>query len=182
MESPNLQPTLNGALVTLKPMHEQDWEGMFKAASNPKTWAGHVKRDRYKEDVFRAYFNSGLSSGSAFTIFDNKTQKIIGTSRYHEYKGDIAEIEIGWTFIDCAYWGGKYNADVKRLMLQHAFHFLDVVVFRVAEDNSRSRAAMRKIGGQRREGTFSKTDNGQIFPYVVFEIRKESFLAGPLNR
>lgn len=181
MKKPNLQPTLIGSLVTLKPMHRQDWDGMFKAASNPRTWADHVKRDRYKENVFKPYFNSGISSGSAMSIFDNKTKKIIGTSRYHEYKLDIAEIEIGWTFIDCAYWGGKYNAEVKRLMLRHAFSFLDVVVFWVAQDNFRSRAAMNKIGGKLREGEFSKTDNGEVFPYVVFEIRQEDFLDGPLN-
>ena len=181
MKKPNLQPTLIGSLVTLKPMQEQDWQGMFKAASKSKTWAGHVKQDRYKEDVFRPYFDSGISSGSAFSIFDNKTEEIIGTSRYHEYKLDLSEIEIGWTFIDCAYWGGKYNAEIKSLMLHHAFSFLDVVVFWVAQENHRSQAAMRKIGGVLREGTFSKNDNGVIFPYVVFEIRQEAFLAGPLN-
>jgi len=181
MKRPNLQPTLIGSLVTLLPMHRKDWEGMFKAASNPETWAGHVKQDRYKKDVFRSYFNSGLSSGAAFSIYDNTTNTIIGTSRYHEYKADISEIEIGWTFIDCSYWGGKYNAEVKRLMLQHAFRFLDVVVFWVAKDNFRSQAAMLKIGGKLREGNFSKTDNGKTLPYVVFEIRQEDFITGPLN-
>lgn len=181
MKKPNLQPTLIGSLVTLKPMQERDWKGMFKAASNSKTWAGHVKRDRYKEDIFRPYFDSGISSGSALSIFDNETGSIIGTSRYHEYRSDIAEIEIGWTFIDCDYWGGKYNAEIKRLMLQHAFSFLDVVVFWVAQENFRSRAAMNKIGGKLREGEFSKIDNGEVFPYVVFEIRQEDFLTGPLN-
>lgn len=181
MQKPDFQPTLTGTLVTLKPMHTHDWEGMFKAASNPKTWADHIKNSRYKEDVFRSFFNDGLSSGSALSIFDNKTGNIIGSSRYHAYNSDLAEIEIGWTFIDCAYWGGTYNAQVKRLMLQHAFSFLDIVVFWVATENLRSQAAMRKIGGTLREGEFSKTDNGQIYPYVVFEIRKENFLMGPLT-
>jgi len=162
-------------------MQERDWEGMFKASSNPKTWADHVKRDRYKENVFRSYFDSGISSGSALTIFDNTTKKIIGASRYHEYKSDIAEIEIGWSFIDCAYWGGRYNAEVKKLMLRHAFSFVDVVVFWVTQDNFRSRAAMKKIGGKLREGEFSKTDNAEVIPYVVFEIWQEDFLTGPLN-
>ena len=181
METPNLQPCLTGHLVTLKPMRANDWLEMFKAASNPRTWADHVKHDRYKEEVFRRYFEDSLSSESALTIFDSNTNKIIGTSRYHEYKSEISEIEIGWTFLDCAYWGGKYNAEVKRLMLQHAFSFLDVVVFWVAKENLRSQAAMRKIGGKLRDGEYSKTDNGKQFPYVVFEIRKDDFSAGPLN-
>lgn len=181
MSKLDLQPTLIGTLITLKPVQNDHWEGMFNAASNPNTWAGHVKRDRYEKEIFRTYFNSALSSASAFSIFDNATGKIIGTSRYHEYKSDIGEIEIGWTFIDCEYWGGKYNAELKRLMLQHIFSFLDVVVFWVARDNLRSCAAMQKIGGKLRDGEFSKTDNGQSFPYVVFEIQKADFLSGPLN-
>ena len=60
-------------------------------------------------------------------------------------------------------------------MLQHAFKFLDSVVFWVAKDNLRSRKAMEKIGGVLRDGEFSKTDNGKIYPYVVFEIQKDKF-------
>jgi len=151
---------------------------MFKAASNPKTWAGHINKDRYKEAVFRPYFDGALASGSALTIIDNKSGQIIGTSRYHDY---LSEIEIGWTFLDCSYWGGTYNAEIKRLMLQHAFSFLDCVVFWVAKDNLRSQYAMKKIGGILRVGDFSKSEGERVFPYVVFEIRKESFLSGPLN-
>ena len=180
IKPPNLQPCLTGKLVTLKPMQADDWPDMYKAASNPKTWADHIKNDRFKEDVFRRFFEDSLSSQSALSIYDNKTNKIIGTSRYHEFKPEVSEIEIGWTFIDCAFWGGKYNAEIKRLMLQHAFQFLDTVVFWVASDNLRSQAAMRKIGGTLRDGSFSKTDNGKFFPYVVFEIKKDDFLTGPL--
>jgi len=88
MIQPNLQPTLKGHLVTLRPVQEVDWEGMYRAASDPKVWAGHIKRDRYKKEVFRPYFESAISSGSAFTLIDNQTDKIIGTSRYHDYKPD----------------------------------------------------------------------------------------------
>ena len=171
----NLQPTLCGDLVTLRPIRGADWEGMYRVASNPKVWAGHVKKNRYQKDVFRPYFESGISSESALTILDNETGEIIGTSRYHDYKPEKREIEIGWTFIASEYWGGKYNAEIKRLMLQHAFKFLDSVVFWVAKDNLRSRKAMEKIGGVLRDGEFSKTDSGKIYPYVVFEIQKDKF-------
>lgn len=181
MEHLIFRPILTGALVTLKPMKAEDWDGMYKAASNPATWADHVKRDRFKEAVFRRFFDEGLSSGTAFSIFNNQTQTIIGSSRYHDYKAKKSEIEIGWTFIDCAYWGGKYNKEIKRLMLQHIFHFLDVVVFWVAKENLRSQAAMRKIGGKLQDGVYSKTDNGKQVPYVVFEIMKDDFFRGPLN-
>lgn len=181
MSALNLQPLLASPLVTLRPLQPEDWEGLYKAASNPKTWAGHIHKDRYKESVFRPYFDGAISSRAAFAIIDNKTEQIIGTSRYHDYKFDAREIEIGWTFLDCNYWGGRYNADIKRLMLAHAFTCLDCVVFWVAKDNLRSQHAMTKIGGVLREGEFSKTDGEQIFPYVVFEIRKQNFLSGSLK-
>ena len=181
MMSVDLQPTLSDDLVTLRPVRKDDWEGIYRAASNPKVWAGHVKQNRYKKEVFRPYFDGAILSGSALTIIDNVTGKIIGTSRYHDYKPNEHEIEIGWTFIDSDYWGGKYNAAIKRLMLQHIFKFLDIVVFWVAKDNLRSRYAMEKIGGVLRNGEFSKTDNGEVVPYVVFEIRKDKFPSGSLK-
>jgi len=57
MPPPNLQPTLKGRLVTLRPLEEKDWTGLLKAASNPKTWAGHTAtcQNRYQEDVFRGF-------------------------------------------------------------------------------------------------------------------------------
>ena len=86
MMSVDFQPTLSDDLVTLRPIRKDDWEGIYSAASNPKVWAGHVKQNRYKKEVFRPYFDSAILSGSAFTIIDNVTSKIIGTSRYHDYK------------------------------------------------------------------------------------------------
>ena len=182
MNKADFQPILSGERVTLRPIHDGDWEGMFAVASNPKVWADHVKRDRYKEDIFRPFFESALSSGSALTIICNKTQKIIGTSRYHEYKPDLSEIEIGWTFIAHEYWGGGYNAEAKFLMLNHIFKVLDVVVFWVAQENIRSQKAMEKIGSVLRDGQYSKIDNGEEIPYVIFEIRKKDFPAGLLRR
>ena len=181
MSLANLQPILKSPLVTLRPVQPDDWADMFKAASNPKTWAGHINKDRYKEAVFRPYFDSALASGSAFTILENESGQIIGTSRFHDYKAAKSEIEIGWTFLDCDYWGGTYNAEIKRLMLRHAFTVLDCVVFWVAKDNLRSQYAMKKIGGILRLGEFSKSEGEREFPYVVFEIRKGNFLSGPLN-
>jgi len=158
-----------------------DWDGLFAAASNPIVWADHVKTDRYKEEVFRSYFDSAISSDTAFTVFDNATGKIIGSSRFHEFKPEIGEIEIGWTFLAKEFWGGKYNSEMKRLMLEHAFTFVRAVVFWVAAENIRSRRAMTRIGGLLRDGDFAKSDDGVSHPYVIFEITRNSFLTGPLN-
>jgi len=176
MEAPDLQPLLKGSLVTLRPVQANDWGALFKAASDPKTWVDHTPtcQNRYQEDVFRAFFNDALSSGGALVVIDNATGKIIGSSRYNDFKPDAGEIEIGWTFITNEYWGRQYNAEIKDLMLTHIFQYVDVVVFWVAKDNLRSQFAMKKIGGVLRDGEVKKTDKGQIVTYVIFEIRKEA--------
>jgi RimJ/RimL family protein N-acetyltransferase len=61
----------------------------------------------------------------------------------------MSEIEIGWTFLTRRYWGGRYNWEMKQLMLAHAFKFVETVVFLVGQDNIRSQKAMEKIGGIR---------------------------------
>ena len=115
-------------------------------ASDPLIWELHPERDRYKEERFRVYFQSGLDCGGALLTLDAKTGTVIGSSRYFGYDPAASEIEIGWTFLARAYWGGAYNAEMKRLMLQHAFRFVENVVFLIGADNLRSRKAVEKIG------------------------------------
>lgn len=166
------QPTLIGPRLTVRPMTGEDWDETFSAASDPKIWALHPDPSRYLEPAFRGYFDGGLASGSAFVFIDNKSGAIVGSSRYNGFDPVAGEIEIGWTFLTRAYWGGSYNAEVKRLMLEHAFKFVDTVVFWVGSHNLRSRRAMEKIGGALREGNWSRPFNGREDPYVVYEMRK----------
>lgn len=78
---------------------------------------------------------------------DRKDGRVIGSSRYHGYDPDRREIEIGWTFLARSCWGGGYNGDMKRLMLRHAFTFVDNVVLVIGPWNARSRRATEKVGG-----------------------------------
>ena len=87
-----------------------------------------------------------MESGGAFVIVDRKTQRIIGSTRFYGYDPEKSEIEIGWTFLARKHWGGRYNAEMKRLLLNHAFKFVESVVFFVGEDNVRSQKAMEKVG------------------------------------
>ena len=57
-------------------------------------------------------------------------------------------MEIGWTFLETKFWGGAYNRELKSLMLDHAFRFVDRVLFVVGENNFRSQKALEKIGAK----------------------------------
>ena len=91
-------------------------------------------------------------------------------------------LEIGWSFIARTCWGKGYNAEFKRMMLEHAFRWADRVVFRVGAENVISRKAMANIGGRLTGGTFFEERVGRQVPHVTYEITREDFLAGPLSR
>ena len=55
----------------------------------------------------------------------------------------------GWTFLARSHWGGEYNREMKRLMLDHAFRFVGRVVFLIDSANHRSQRATEKIGAVR---------------------------------
>lgn len=131
----------------------------------------HPASDRYTEQVFRQYFEDAIACGSAFAFIDRASGKVIGSSRFHGFDPVAREIEIGWTFLARDYWGGSYNQEIKSLMLDHAFKFVDTVVFWVGETNLRSRRAMEKIGGILREGVHFR-DGGGDAPSVIYEVRK----------
>ncbi len=142
----DLQPHLKGELIELRPLTPEDWDDLFAVASDPLIWEQHPENDRYKEEVFRAFFRGALESGGALVAINAKAQQIIGSTRFHGYDPEKSEIEIGWTFLARKYWGGRYNREMKQLMLAHAFKFVDNVVFFVGENNTRSRRATEKIG------------------------------------
>lgn len=182
----DLQPTLIGELVMLRPLRTEDWPELFAIASDPLIWEQHPERERYKEEVFRRYFDEALnevqSGGGAFAIIDRATSHIIGSTRYHGYttrshtgdnlKPSRGEIEIGWTFLARSHWGGRYNHEMKRLMLDYIFQFVDTVIFLVGEHNIRSQSAMERIGGIR-AGIIEKTNfGGTRSRSVKFIIRK----------
>jgi RimJ/RimL family protein N-acetyltransferase len=148
-----------------------DWEGLFAVASVPLIWELHPARDRYREDVFREFFREALETGSAFVVIDRKTGEIIGSSRYFGFDRSESVVEIGWTFLARAYWGGNYNGELKRLMLDHAFRVVERVVFVIGVTNFRSQKAVEKIGGVRVGRRDEVVPRGVIESFV-YEIRR----------
>ena len=80
---------------------------------------------------------------------ESASGQVIGSSRFHGYDAAAGEVEIGWTFLARSHWGGQYNRDMKRLMLEHAFRYVDRVIFLIDPANLRSQRAIEKIGAAR---------------------------------
>jgi len=144
----DLQPTLRGDLIELRPLTPGDFDALYEAARDPLIWEQHPESDRYKPDVFQRYFDGAIESRGAFAVLERASGRIIGSSRYCNLDPAGHEVEIGWTFLERAFWGGAYNRELKSLMLDHALRFVDRVVFVVGENNLRSQKALQKIGAQ----------------------------------
>jgi RimJ/RimL family protein N-acetyltransferase len=141
------QPVLRGALVALRPLRLDDYGDLFAVASDPLIWEQHPARNRHEPAVFREFFREALASGGALLVSDAATGRAIGSSRFHGYSEARSEVEIGWTFLARSHWGGRHNGELKRLMLEHAFHSVASVVFFVSPGNVRSQRAVEQIGG-----------------------------------
>jgi len=144
----DLQPTLKGALVELRPLRPDDADALYAVASDPHIWEQHPA-PRSQPEVFSVFFRESLASRGALTVLDCQDGRVIGSSRFHGYNELASEVEIGWTFLARSHWGGKYNREMKQLMLRHAFQFVGRVVFLIAPGNLRSQKAIEKLGGVR---------------------------------
>jgi N-acetyltransferase len=169
-----LQPVLEGELLRLRPLRPDDFDALYAVAADPLIWALHPARDRYKEEVFRGFFDEAMASGGALAAIDRGKDRIVGSSRFHGYDSCRSEVEIGWTFLARSHWGGVHNGEMKALMLAHAFRFVDSALFVIGPENWRSQRAIEKIGGIREERR-RRDDTG--LESLVYRIRKADWQA-----
>ena len=143
------QPALEGELVRLRPLAPEDFDALFAVASDSLIWEQHPSKERAERAGFERWFREAIASESALVVIDKEDGQIIGSSRFAAFDPERKEVEIGWTFLARSHWGGTYNGELKRLMLDHAFQFVDAVLFRVHSENLRSQRAVEKLGAAR---------------------------------
>jgi N-acetyltransferase len=165
------QPTLHGDGIVLRPLREADREPLRQAAADPLIWEQHPD-DRHRPERFAVYFDGALAAGSALVIAE-PGGRLIGSSRYgpDRVRPGSGAVEIGWTFLTRDHWGGRTNAEVKRLMIGHAFTAHDEVVFLVGTENLRSRRAVEKLG--------ARLDDEHVdldgLPHVAYRLTRDAW-------
>jgi RimJ/RimL family protein N-acetyltransferase len=163
-EQINWCPTLEGKTILLRPLVKMDFDSLYVAASDPEIWRLHPNSDRWQKPAFNEYFTKGTTEHQALAVIDRQTNQIIGSSRF--YDPTPHEVTIGFTFLSRPYWGGATNRELKLLMLNYAFQYVERALFVIGVNNLRSRRAMEKLGAR------LTAEPSEDASRVVYEIRR----------
>lgn len=171
----SVQPVLENEEFQLIPLQQGDFESLYEVASDPKVWEQHPNKDRYKREVFENFFTGAMESRGAFKIMEKATGNVLGSSRYYNFDEEDNHIFIGYTFYGTNSWGKGINPQVKKLMLDYIFQFVDKVHFHIGKENFRSQTALERLGGQKiaeEEVAYFAEPSRTNF---VYEIKKEDW-------
>lgn len=173
-----LQPTLIDDVVELRPLGANDFERVFSIASDPMIWEQHPVRERYKREVFQLFFDGAVKSKGAFLIFDKPENDLIGCTRYYDLNLKNSSVAIGYTFLIRRRWGTNHNRAAKKLLLDHAFRFVNSVLFHIGAENIRSQKAVLKLGAKKINEVYFD-HNGVRLLHFEYEITRQDWIAGP---
>lgn len=143
----SIQPVLENEKYQLIPLQQGDFELLYEVASNPKVWEQHPNKDRYKREVFENFFEGAMESQGAFKIVEKSTGDILGSTRFYDFDQSKNSIFIGYTFYGTNSWGKGINPQIKKLMMDYIFQFVEKVYFHIGKENFRSQIALERLGG-----------------------------------
>ena len=143
-------------------------------ASDPKVWEQHPNKDRYKREVFENFFKGAMESQGAFKIIEKSTGNFLGSTRFYDFDESENRIFIGYTFYGANSWGKGINPQVKKLMLDYIFQFVDKVHFHIGKENFRSQIALERLGGKKIAEEEVAYFGEPTRTNIVYEITKEN--------
>ena len=170
----SIQPILENEKYQLIPLQKGDFELLYEVASNPEVWEQHPNKDRYKREVFKNFFQGAIESEGAFKIVEKATRNILGSTRYYDFDESKNSIFIGYTFYGTSSWGKGINLQIKNLMLDYIFQFIEKVHFHIGKENFRSQIALERLGGQKIAEEDVAYFGEPKRTNFVYEIRKEN--------
>ncbi|WP_369764628.1 GNAT family N-acetyltransferase [Flavobacterium sp. WC2429] len=147
------QVILENNHVLLRSLQESDLENLLEFAINePTTWEYSLIRADGKENMLN-YIQSAVKGREnknqfPFIVFDKKSGKYAGSTRFYDINLDFKTLQLGYTWYGEQFRGTGLNKQCKFLLLQFAFETLGMerVEFRADNNNKRSIAAMKSIG------------------------------------
>jgi RimJ/RimL family protein N-acetyltransferase len=144
---------LEDETVLLRPLQATDVDNLLDISLNePETWEFSLVRANGKENLEK-YIKLALKAKEnktefPFVVFDKKTGKYAGSTRFYDINVGFKTLQLGYTWYGKEFRGTGLNKHCKYLLLQYAFETLGMerVEFRADNNNQRSIAAMKSIG------------------------------------
>lgn len=159
--------------VRLEPLALAHEDGLAAAAADGQLWRLRVTSVPEPQDT-RAYIETALEmcaqdSRFAFAVIDEASERVIGSTSFHDILPAVRRVEIGYTWYARSVQRSHVNTTCKLLLLGHAFDQLGchVVGWRTDIFNFASQRAIERLGAKkdgvirgnalRRDGTVRDT-------------------------
>ena len=159
--------------VRLEPLALAHEDGLAAAAADGQLWRLRVTSVPEPQDT-RAYIETALEmcaqdSRFAFAVIDEASERVIGSTSFHDILPAVRRVEIGYTWYARSVQRSHVNTTCKLLLLGHAFDHLGchVVGWRTDIFNFASQRAIERLGAKkdgvirgnapRRDGTVRDT-------------------------
>lgn len=144
---------LENEAVQLRPLQETDVKHLLPFSINePELWNYSLVRANGKENL-ENYIQIALRARAngtefPFIVFDKRTGKYAGSTRFYDINYGFKTIQLGYTWYGKDFQGTGLNKNCKFFLLEYAFEVLGMerVEFRADTNNERSKAAMLSIG------------------------------------
>ena len=165
--------TLRDRGVRLEPLTLEHEAGLAAAAADGELWKLRITSVPEPQET-RGYIEAALLGREqghrfAFAVLDDETNKVLGTTSYHDIVPAVRRLEIGYTWYAKSVQRTHVNTSAKLLMMAHAFGTLGchVVGWRTDNFNFASQRAIERLGAKkdgvlrghalRRDGTIRDT-------------------------
>ncbi len=165
--------TLTERGIRLEPLSLTHEAGLREAAADGELW--NIRVTSVPEpDQTRKYIEDALTMQQEgkrlpYAVIDVATDKILGSSSYHDLLPAVKRLEIGYTWYAQSVQRSHVNTTTKLLLMTHAFETLNynVVGWRTDNLNFASQSAIERLGAKkdgiirgqalRRDGTIRDT-------------------------
>jgi RimJ/RimL family protein N-acetyltransferase len=184
----------NKNIMIAFPQLENDWLRLeqLSASHTLELWEVVKHLDIYKygpndlssKELLKAYIKEAnvqfdRQTAIPFAVFDKKSKKYVGCTRFGFIDQKNKTLHIGWTWIALESQGTGLNKSMKNLLLSEAFGPMKMrkVIFRIDALNTRSRRAVEKLGAQL-EGVLKKdiyVKENRLRDSCCYAIFKEDF-------
>jgi N-acetyltransferase len=151
-----IQPvTLEGRGIRLEPLTHDHRDDLIAAATDGKLWEiwFTVVPEPEQTETYIANALKGQADGHMlpWAVRELTSNKVIGSTRYHDIVPEIDRVEIGYTWYAKRWQRSHVNTTCKLLLLSHAFDTLGckVVGLRTDNFNFASQRAIEALGAKK---------------------------------